>query len=275
MPCKPLPANAPPGSQVIWSRGKKPKKSPPETHRARDQGKKQGASLELTTAQARRLRVLQDKPPGTLLVHEIYASIQGESTFAGLPCVFVRLTGCHLRCVWCDTPHAFQEGHCLTIARVLESVLALAPRLVEVTGGEPLAQPECLPLLTALANTGRQVLLETSGAWSLAGVDPRVTMIVDLKCPGSGEAGANRFEELARLKPRDELKFVIRDRPDFDWAVEKVEQYQLWEHPLLIAPVFGSLDPATLCEWILASGLPWRFQPQLHKQIWAPAARGV
>jgi 7-carboxy-7-deazaguanine synthase len=209
------------------------------------------------------------------VIHEIYASIQGESTYAGLACSFVRLTGCHLRCRWCDTPHAFAEGTPLTVAEIVRRVEALPPRLVEVTGGEPLDQPEVLGLLTALADTGRGVLLETSGALPIEPVDPRVTIILDIKCPGSGEASSNRYQNLAALKPADEIKFVIADRADFDWAANVVSEFGLAGRPILFAPVFGELPYADLCDWIVASKLPVRFQPQLHKHVWDPRARGV
>lgn len=222
-----------------------------------------------------RLAVLERRPAGSLLVHEIYASIQGESTYAGLPCSFVRLTGCPLRCRWCDTPHAFAEGEPLTIDQIVEQVSRLSPRLVELTGGEPLAQPEAIPLMTRLADAGFKVLLESSGAEPIDAVDPRVTIIMDLKCPSSGEAPSNRWANLDRLKDDDEIKFVIGDRGDFDWAAAVVRQRAMDRRPVLFAPVFGELDYATLCSWILGSGLNVRFQPQLHKHVWDPKARGV
>ena len=229
----------------------------------------------LTTERMTRLRLLEDRPTGTLLVHEIYASIQGESTWTGLPCTFVRLAGCPLRCRWCDTPHAFSQGTPMSIAEVLRIVEGLAPTMVELTGGEPLAQREAFDLLAALADTGRQVLVETGGAVPIDAVDPRVVVILDIKCPGSGEASANRYENLQHLKPTDELKFVIADRTDFDWAIDLVQSRQLTRWPVLFSPVFRELSYQQLCEWILASGLPIRFQPQLHKHIWDPNARGV
>lgn len=222
-----------------------------------------------------RLAMLEGLEPGTLLVHEIYASIQGESTRAGLACTFVRLTGCPLRCRWCDTPHAFTEGAPRTIQEILDEVGKLSPRLVELTGGEPLAQPEALRLIRELADAGYTVLIETSGSLPIEEVDPRATLIVDLKCPGSGEVDANRYENLRSLKPADEIKFVLADRADFDWAVETVRRYSLEDRILLAAPVFGELEYRTLCEWILESGVDFRFQPQLHKHIWDPRARGV
>jgi len=231
--------------------------------------------LTLTPAQQQRLKVLEGKPAGSLFVHEIYASIQGESTYTGLPCSFVRLTGCHLRCRWCDTPHAFHEGRLMTIPDILQEVNALAPKLVELTGGEPLVQPEAWELLAALADTGRTVLLETSGSVPIDGIDPRVVIIMDLKCPSSGELAANNYDNLDKLKPTDEVKFVIGDRADFDWAVEQVSTFKLHRMPVLFSTVFGELSDRQLCEWILKAGIDARFQPQLHKHLWAPDARGV
>ena len=228
-----------------------------------------------TTAIEQRLAVLEDRSPGALLVHEIYASIQGESTYAGLPCTFVRLTGCHLRCRWCDTPYAFTEGRSMLPDQVFETIKSLAPNLVEFTGGEPLAQAEVHPLMSRLADLGKQVLLETSGSLSIESVDPRVTIILDVKCPSSGEAESNRFENLALLKPQDEVKFVIGDRVDFDWAMARLAEYGISGPNVLFAPVFGELPAALLCEWILQERLTVRFQPQLHKHVWDPQARGV
>src|SRR5215212_2150070 len=174
-----------------------------------------------------RLAPLAGKPAGSLVIHEIYRSLQGESTFAGLPCVFVRLTACHLRCGYCDTPHAFGQGEVLTLDEVVERALAPGDRLVEVTGGEPLLQPEVFPLMTRLADAGRTVLLETSGALDIALVDRRVRVILDLKTPGSGEVQANDWGNLAVVKPTDEIKFVLCDRADFDWAVGQVRTHGL------------------------------------------------
>lgn len=233
------------------------------------------AQPQWNAREASRLRVLQDVPAGTLLVHEVYASIQGESTYAGLPCTFVRLTGCHLRCRWCDTPHAFKEGQVRTHAELLAQIASLSPKMVEFTGGEPLAQPEIYPLMTAVADAGYTVLLETSGSLSVRDVDPRVVIILDLKCPSSGEFEANDYENLALLKPCDEVKFVIGDRQDFDWAVSIVREYGLLPQPVLFAPVFGELEYSVLCQWIVETGLPIRFQLQMHKHIWHPKQRGV
>ena len=231
-------------------------------------------TLQDTNA-GRRLRVLSQRPVGTLRVHEVFASIQGESTYAGLPCSFVRLTGCPLRCRWCDTPYAFYQGTLRTIAEIVTEVSRLAPGIVELTGGEPLAHDEAPTLLTALADLGKKVLLETSGAYSIAEIDERVCIILDVKCPGSGEATRNRLDNLVYLKPDDELKFVISDRNDFDWAIEFIRRHELTGRILHFSPVFGEQAYRPLCDWIVASGLPVRFQPQLHKHIWDPNQRGV
>jgi 7-carboxy-7-deazaguanine synthase len=227
-------------------------------------------------AHPHRLRPLQGKPAGALLIHEIYRSLQGESTFAGLPCVFVRLTACHLRCVYCDTPHAFHEGEILPLDEVVARALALGDRHVEVTGGEPLLQPEVFPLMTRLADAGRTVLLETSGALDITPVDHRVHIILDVKTPGSGEAKANLWSNLARLKPSDEIKFVLCDRADFDWAVAQVQAHQLTDRcPVHFGVAFGRLNPTELAAWILETHLPIRLQLQQHKILWDPTARGV
>ena len=223
-----------------------------------------------------RLRPLEGKPPGQLLIHEIYRSVQGESTFAGLPCVFVRLTVCDARCSWCDSPHAFKQGSPWTLEEVLAEVQKYNCPLVEITGGEPLLQDEVFALMARLADLGLTVLLETSGAHDLARVDPRVHIIMDLKCPDSGECPGNRWENLALLKPSDEIKFVLASRRDFDWAAETIRQHGLDRRfPVLLSPVFGAVQPVQLAEWLLASGLQVRMQLQLHKYIWDPKARGV
>jgi 7-carboxy-7-deazaguanine synthase len=222
------------------------------------------------------LAPLNEKPPGELLIHEIYRSVQGESTFAGLPCVFVRLAVCDLRCVWCDTPHAFKEGVFRSFDDVVKEALAFDCPLVEVTGGEPLLQAEVLPLMIALANAGRTVLLETSGAADIAPVDRRVHIIMDLKCPDSGECDSNRWANLDVLKPTDEIKFVLASRRDFDWAAEIIRRHRLDQRfTVLLSPVFDAVTPQQLADWLLESGLQVRMQLQLHKQIWAPDARGV
>ncbi|MEJ7639814.1 MAG: radical SAM protein [Singulisphaera sp.] len=229
-----------------------------------------------TAALTHRLQPLEGKPSGSLVVHEIYRSIQGESTFAGLPCVFVRLTACHLRCHYCDTRHAFRHGKTIALEEVLNRALAWGERLVEVTGGEPLLQPEVFPLMARLADAGKTVLLETSGAVDIAPVDPRVRVILDLKTPDSGEVEANLWSNLALLKPIDEVKFVVCGRSDFDWAVAQIRAHRLTDRvPVLVSAVSGQLNPAELASWVLETDLPLRLQVQLHKILWHPAARGV
>ena len=230
----------------------------------------------LHVAHPHRLRPLVDQPPGTLVVHEIYRSLQGESTFVGLPCVFIRLTACHLRCGYCDTRHSFHHGETLPLDDVLARALAYGDPLVEVTGGEPLLQAEVYPLMSRLADAGRTVLLETSGAIDTGGVDPRVRVILDLKTPGSGEVDANVWANLDRLRPTDEVKFVLCDRADFDWAVDRVREFGLTDRaPVLFSPCFGRVDPTELAAWVLETQLPIRLQLQQHKILWDPAARGV
>jgi 7-carboxy-7-deazaguanine synthase len=224
----------------------------------------------------RRLRPLKDKPGGSLVVHEIYRSLQGESTYAGLPCTFVRLTACHLRCTYCDTAHAFNQGDTLPLDEVIARALATGDHLIEVTGGEPLLQPEVFPLMTALADAGRLVLLETSGSIDIEPVDPRVAIILDVKTPGSGEVDANLLGNLALLKPVDEVKYVVSDRDDFDWAVAHIRAHDLTSRvPVLVGAVHGRLDPGELAAWVLETSLPLRLQLQLHKLLWGPNARGV
>ena len=223
-----------------------------------------------------RLRPLLGKPEGSLVVHEIYRSLQGESTFAGLPCGFVRLTACHLRCVYCDTPHAFHQGAVMALDEVVSRALDLGDDLVEITGGEPLLQAEVHPLMSRLADAGRTVLLETSGSVDIAPVDPRVHVILDLKTPASGELSANLWSNIPLLRPKDEIKFVLCDRADFDWAVAQVRAHRLTDRcPVLFSPVFGQVDPTDLATWTLETRLPVRVQIQLHKILWHPSARGV
>jgi 7-carboxy-7-deazaguanine synthase len=224
----------------------------------------------------RRLRPLDGAPTGSLVLHEIYASIQGESTWAGLPCVFVRTTACHLRCRWCDTPHAFTQGKPWALADVLAEIERHGLELVELTGGEPLLQPGVLGLMTTLCDRGYTVLLETSGSLDIGPVDPRVVKIVDLKAPGSGEEAANRYDNLAKLGARDEVKVVLADRADYDWAKAQLTKYSLGSRPaVLFSTVFGQLDPRELARWIVEDRLPVRLQLQQHKYIWDPKARGV
>lgn len=209
-------------------------------------------------------------------VTEIFHSIQGESSYAGQPCVFVRLTGCPLRCIWCDTDYAFYVGHECSIDEALAKVHTYGCRLVEVTGGEPLVQTESLPFMTRLCDAGYTVLLETSGAVDIAPVDPRAHVIMDVKCPGSGMTDRMHWPNLSQLAAKDEAKFVLADRADYDWAREILAQYDVASRcTVLFSPVFGSLDVRELAEWILADKLPVRFQMQLHKYIWAPDMRGV
>ena len=211
-----------------------------------------------------------------LKVTEIFHSIQGESTHAGRPCVFVRLTGCPLRCTWCDTAYAFYGGRDMTQDEVVEQVRAFGCGLVEVTGGEPLSQPASLPLLARLCDEGFEVLLETSGAIETSGVDRRVHVVLDVKCPGSGMVDRMHWPNLDRLAPHDEVKFVIKDRADYEWAREVVRNRNLAARcTVLMSPVFGEADTRQLAEWVLADKLPVRFQLQMHKQIWAPDMRGV
>jgi 7-carboxy-7-deazaguanine synthase len=205
----------------------------------------------------------------SLKISEIFFSLQGETSRAGLPTVFVRLTGCPLRCVWCDTEYAFSGGSNMSLPDILADVVQYGVRRVCVTGGEPLAQKGCLPLLVALCGAGYEVSLETSGALDISGVDVRVARIVDLKAPGSGEFDKNRWENLALLKVSDELKFVLKDRADYEWARDVIRDHRLDARcPLLFSPVQGDLEPKTLAEWILADRLPVRFQVQLHKLLW-------
>ncbi len=213
----------------------------------------------------------------SLVIHEIYASIQGESTFAGLPCVFVRTTGCNLRCVWCDTPQAFHGGTRMARQDVLTRTLAFGTPLVELTGGEPLLQPGALPLMSELCDRGRTVLVETSGEADVSGVDPRVHKIMDLKCPASGESHRNRWSNLEHLTPRDEIKFVLSDRGDYEWMRGVIGERRLEAATpnLLASTVFGKLSPRDLVAWVLEDRLPVRVQLQLHKYIWEPTRQGV
>ncbi len=211
-----------------------------------------------------------------LRVTEIFHSIQGESTFAGQPCVFVRLTGCPLRCTWCDTEYAFYGGTEQSIDDIVRRIREYGCRLVEVTGGEPLAQSDAVGLLKRLCEEGFTVLLETSGAVDTSAVDPRVHTILDVKCPGSGMTERMHWPNVERLRPQDEAKFVIQDRADYEWAKDIVARYSLTDRcVVLFSPVFGTLDPRRLAEWVLADRLPIRFQLQMHKYIWAPDMRGV
>jgi 7-carboxy-7-deazaguanine synthase len=208
-------------------------------------------------------------------VTEIFFSIQGESSHAGRPCVFVRLTGCNLRCTWCDSDYTFTGGQTLTLDDVMARVKSYGCPLVEITGGEPLAQPEAFELVTRLCDEGFEVLIETSGSIDIAPVDRRATLILDIKCPGSGEERKNRWANLEQLKPDDEIKFVIADRIDYEWAKRVIEERHLDRWTVLISPVWGQMEMRELAEWMLADRLPARFQTQLHKHIWGATARGV
>jgi 7-carboxy-7-deazaguanine synthase len=208
-------------------------------------------------------------------VTEIFFSIQGESSHAGRPCVFVRLTGCNLRCVWCDSEYTFTGGEAMTLDEVLERVRSFGCRLVEVTGGEPLLQKEVFDLIRRLCDEDYEVLVETSGSIPIDPVDDRATIILDIKCPGSGEMEKNLWENLDKLRPRDEIKFVIANRTDYEWARDVVRERKLDRWTVLFSAVFGDLDMKDLAEWILEERLPVRFQTQLHKHIWGAEARGM
>lgn len=214
----------------------------------------------------------------TLVVNEVYTSVQGEGTRAGRPCVFVRLTGCGLRCSWCDTEYAFHEGARRAVDDVAADVLRRGIGLVLLTGGEPLEQPGCLTLARRLCDAGLEVTVETGGHASTEPLDPRVVRIVDVKCPGSGMSARQRWDELARLRPMDEVKFVVKDRADFDYAWRVIDEHRLETTAcaLLFSPVHGALDPATLSTWLLERpSAHVRLNLQLHKLIWPAATRGV
>ena len=212
-----------------------------------------------------------------LTVNELFFSIQGESSYAGRPCVFVRLTGCGLRCSWCDTEYAFLEGRKVSVPEVLSDIAAHRCALVEITGGEPLEQPAAFDLMRELCDRGYEVLVETGGHVDITAVDPRVHRIVDVKCPGSGMELQNRWENVDALTKRDEVKFVIADRADYEWSVDVVRRYTLAERcgAVLFSPVFDRIPNIDLASWILQDALPVRMQVQLHKYIWSPETRGV
>ena len=213
-----------------------------------------------------------------LRVTEIFRSIQGESTHAGRPCTFVRLTGCPMRCVWCDSEYTFTGGEHISIEDVLKQVRAFGCRLVEVTGGEPLAQKEALTLIQRLCDEDFEVLIETGGYFSTEGIDERARVILDVKCPGSGEADRNHWPNLERLRAdRDEVKFVIASRADWDFGTDVIKRFELERRTLavLISPAWGVINLQDLAEWVATSGLNLRMQLQLHKYVWGPEARGV
>jgi 7-carboxy-7-deazaguanine synthase len=212
-----------------------------------------------------------------LTINEIFPSIQGESTHAGRPCVFVRLTACDLRCRWCDTPYAFHEGRKMSVDEVVTDVEARGCSVVEITGGEPLLQADVYPLMQKLLESGKTVLVETGGHRSIANVPSGVIRIMDIKCPGSGESSKNDWSNLQHLNGQDEVKFVIADRADYEFARDVVAREGLLDrvNAVLFSPVHGELDPRQLSEWVIADRLPVRVQLQLHKYIWSPQTRGV
>lgn len=208
-------------------------------------------------------------------ITEIFFSIQGESTHAGRPCVFVRLTGCNLRCTWCDSEYTFTGGERMSLDDVVARVKSYGCRLVEITGGEPLAQAEAFTLIERLCDDGFEVLIETSGSIDTTPVDPRAKLILDVKCPGSGEAAKNRWENLERLRAHDEVKFVIADRADYEWARNVIAEWGLGRGTVLLSPVWDRMDIKALAEWMLADRVPARLQTQLHKHIWGADVKGV
>ena len=209
-------------------------------------------------------------------INEIYLSVQGESSRSGLPCIFVRLTGCNLRCVWCDTAYAFHEGKTQSINQTLKDVKIFGINLVEITGGEPLMQEDVYPLMEALLENGYKVMLETGGSLSLEKVPRDVIKILDLKCPGSEEHKKNNLDNLKLLAPHDEVKFVILDRRDYEWSRDLIKKHKINETaPILFSPVYGKLELKEMVKWILEDRLPVRLQTQLHKVIWSKETKGV
>lgn len=209
-------------------------------------------------------------------INEIYKSIQGESTYSGLPCVFVRLTYCNLRCSYCDTAYAFYEGHEMSLEQVIQAIRKYDCSLIEITGGEPLLQKEVYPLMDRLIEEGFSVLLETGGSIDIGEVHPSVIKIMDLKCPSSGESQKNRYDNIHKLQPHDEIKFVIGNRADYLWALDTIREHRLaGKYRILFSTVFGTLQPNELANWILEDKLNVRFQLQIHKYIWNPDKRGV
>lgn len=220
----------------------------------------------------RQLETATHAAAARLRITEIFYSLQGEARTVGFPTVFVRLTGCPLRCGYCDTEYAFTGGGWMRLDDILAQVGRYTPHFVTVTGGEPLAQPECRELLRQLCDLGYEVSLETSGALDIADIDPRVSIVMDLKAPGSGEASKNRYENIALLDRKDQVKFVVGDRADYEWSCARIAQYRLHQRcEVLFSPVHGQLNPTELAEWILADRLPVRMQIQLHKLLWSDA----
>jgi 7-carboxy-7-deazaguanine synthase len=217
-----------------------------------------------------------DIPPHTLVINEIFHSIQGESSHAGRPCTFVRLTWCNIRCTYCDTAYAFEEGKEMHVDEVLARVRGIGCNLVEITGGEPLFQTNVGELIVRLCDEGREVLVETGGMLDIGVVDPRAIRIVDFKCPSSGMEKKNLWSNVDRLTSRDEVKFVIGNRADYEWSAGQIASHRLSERAtVLMSPVFGVLEPSLLAAWILEDRLNVRCQLQMHKYIWAPETRGV
>lgn len=212
----------------------------------------------------------------SLRINEIFVSVQGESSFAGWPCVFIRTTGCPLRCAWCDTKYAYDAGQQMPLDAIVEQVLSHGVQHVEATGGEPLDQPAMPQLLTALCDQGKTLLLETSGAADISVVDPRVHIIMDIKCPGSGMTARMLWKNIDHLRSRDEVKFVLNSREDYVFARDTIREHQLPERcTVLLSTTFGSLDDRDVVRWMLKDKLPVRFQLQLHKIIWDPKKKGV
>ena len=212
----------------------------------------------------------------SLKINEIYYSLQGESTHAGCPCIFIRLTYCNLRCSYCDTEYAFYDGKDMEITDIMSEIKRWDCNLVEVTGGEPLFQDECIDLLNELVNSNYEVMLETGGSLSISDVPKQVVKIVDFKCPSSGMVKKNLWSIVDDLQAHDEVKFVIGNREDFDWAKDRITEYSLDKIcTLLFSPTFGEIDPQQIVEWILAENLPVRMQLQMHKMIWSPEEKGV
>ena len=212
----------------------------------------------------------------SLKINEIYYSVQGESTHAGRPCIFIRLTYCNLRCSYCDTEYAFYDGKDMEITYIMSEIKRWDCNLVEVTGGEPLFQDECIDLLNELVNSNYEVMLETGGSLSISDVPKKVVKIVDFKCPSSGMVKKNLWSIVDDLQAHDEVKFVIGNREDFNWAKDKITEYSLDKIcTLLFSPTFGKIDPQLIVEWILADNLPVRMQMQMHKMIWSPEEKGV